>query len=278
MAFNLFSKDYVCAKCGKSFTKGRGFKGQLCDACVVVEENQKKFYEAELLGYVKYARQYFKKEYSAQELSDIQRRRDAICQSFGESMAQLNVVRPKIEVRDVNVSKIAKRFEEQRANNPALNGTFFIPFENVVVDSRDIFAVAIKKTAVTQSEKDTRDYAVCQFFTNDPLIPVFAAAVGCKHAFIGLNKESVASYATFFQTVCPNLTYPLSTVKELTKAVRSEGRVRGNMNIQFMLNEISNFDHDVDITEYYDSDAYKYLPSKLGILKCPPDAKVFFWG
>ena len=40
--------------------------------------------------------------------------------------------------------------------------------------------------------------------------------------------------------MCPNLTYPVGYIKQLKKAIKQDGAVKGNLEAKFMLDQISN--------------------------------------
>ena len=42
-----------------------------------------------------------------------------------------------------------------------------------------------------------------------------------------------------FESICPNLTYPVEDLKQLKKQIKADGAVKGNIDLKVMLNKIS---------------------------------------
>jgi hypothetical protein len=124
----------------------------------------------------------------------------------------------------------------------AYTGYFFAPttFEKTIVDAQDVFAVGITRAAGAQ--QDGKEVIMCVVFTNDPYIPVFPMIYVGKLGFFEImkSKKGRAGVESMFETLCPNLTYPVQDIKKLKKQIKEEGIVKGNLTEKFMFDQMSN--------------------------------------
>ncbi len=118
---------------------------------------------------------------------------------------------------------------------------FFAPtsFEKTVVDVEDVFAVGYTSDYRLKSENE--EIILCAVFTNDPYIPVFPIVYVGKRGFFefGKSKKGRQGVNGLFESKCPNLTYPVQDIKKLKKQIKADGLVKGNIDMKFMLREIS---------------------------------------
>jgi hypothetical protein len=135
----------------------------------------------------------------------------------------------------------------------AYSGYFFVPtgFDKMIVDAQDVFAVGY--TGTTKYEAAGSEVLMCAFFTNDQYVPVFSMIYVGKLGFFELSKSKSgrAAIENAFSVICPNLTYPVQDLKNLKKQIKADGNVKGNIDLKFMLNEISNASSDVGVFGEY---------------------------
>lgn len=246
----LFSKnDYVCEKCGKTFTKRINLNGNLCDDCWNQEENEKRMLQESVRGYIDYYSDVFFKTYTSDEMRKIIDHRDEILDKYrntnGISRADLrNASDNYKKLTDEQAAEVLLRASASSVSSTmgaAYSGYFFVPthYEGMIVDAEDVFAVGYTSDYKLQAE--TSEVILCAVFTNDPYVPVFPMIYVGKKGFFELtkSKKGRASVSALFEDMCPNLTYQVGDLKQLKKQIKQEGLVKGNLDIKFVLDQIS---------------------------------------
>lgn len=246
----LFSKnDYVCEKCGKTFTKRINLNGNLCDDCWNQEENEKRMLQESVRGYIDYYSDVFFKTYTSDEMRKIIDHRDEILDKYrntnGISRADLrNASDNYKKLTDEQAAEVLLRASASSVSSTmgaAYSGYFFVPthYEGMIVDAEDVFAVGYTSDYKLQAE--TSEVILCAVFTNDPYVPVFPMIYVGKKGFFELSKSKKgrASVSALFEDMCPNLTYQVGDLKQLKKQIKQDGLVKGNLDIKFVLDQIS---------------------------------------
>lgn len=246
----LSKKDYVCEKCGKSFQKRVNLNGNFCDECLRRENNEKRQLEESIRGYINYASDVFFKSYSSDEMRQIIDRRDIILEKYrneaGISRADLqNASENYKRLTDEQAAEVLLRVSNASVSSTmgaAYSGCFFVPtyYEGMIVDAADVFAVGY--TSDYKLEAGSNEVILCAVFTNDPYVPVFPMIYIGKTGFFEIKKSrrGRASVNALFELMCPNLTYPVGDIKQLKKQIKQEGAVKGNIDMKFMMDQISN--------------------------------------
>lgn len=261
-------KDYVCEKCGKTFQKRFNFNGNLCDDCLNREANEKRQLEESVRGYIDYASDVLSKSYSSDEMRQIIDRRDGILDKYkneaGISRADLqNASENYKKLTDKQAAEVLLRVAKSSVSSTVgavYSSKFFVPtyYESMIVDAADVFAVGF--TSDYKLNAGSSEVILCAVFTNDPFVPVFSMVYIGKTGFFELtkSKKGRASVAALFEAMCPNLTYPVDDIKQLKKQIKQDGAVKGNIDMKFMLDQISSASVSVGIfdTERMHSDLY----------------------
>lgn len=247
----LFSKKtYVCEKCGKQYEKRINLNGNLCDDCWNKEQNEKRALEASIRGYVDYASDVFFKSYSSDEMRDIIDHRDKILDKYqhemGISRADLQNASDNYKaLTDEQAAEVLVRVANSSVSSTmgaAYSGTFFVPthYEGMIVDAEDVFAVGY--TSDYKLSGGNSEVILCAVFTNDPYVPVFPMIYVGKIGFFAVTKSKKGREGVnaLFESMCPNLTYPVGDIKQLKKAIKQDGTVKGKLESKFMLDQISN--------------------------------------
>lgn len=246
----LFSKkDYVCEKCGKTFTKRINLNGNLCDECWNQEENEKRELENAVRGYVDYHNDVFFESYSADDMRRIIEHRNAILSKYqnpnGISRAELkNISDNYKKITDEQAAEALLRVSSSlmvTTIGAAYCENFFAPtdYDGTIVDAEDVFAVGY--TSDFRFQDTSTEVILCVVFTNDPYVPVFPMVYFGKIGFFELtkSKKGRANVNELFEAICPNLTYPVGDIKQLKRQIKQEGIVRGNLDSKFVLEQIS---------------------------------------
>ena len=189
-------------------------------------------------GYVQYSRAADWKHYNAIQMDEVFQHRESILEQYRNywgitreelSWAQQNK-KTLTEDRKKDIVRRTMKSILLTYNGAITNGKFFVltDYENVVVDARDIFAVAYTPAkGVMGGKYDGLTYA---FFTNDPYVPVF---------WIAVPSGTEISMAQMLEISNINLTYPMDTMKALKKTIKKEGAVKGNLEKEYMLKQLS---------------------------------------
>ena len=248
----LFSKKTVkCSCCGKEFQTRIGIL-DICDEC-----SERINHEAEIRrkkvenvrGYVQYAKALGLPQYSDEQLDEIAAHKERIWAQFrcenGISKEELKKAADNYSsLSDQQAMEILQRVRDTTVEitmGAGYTGCFFVPFgfDGTIVDSQDIFAVAM--TNDFRYEMDNHETLLCVVFTNDPYIPAFPIIYLGKLGFFEVlhSKKGRQGVELLFRLLCPNLTYPVQDIKQLKKQLKQDGRVRGTIPMDMMLSVLS---------------------------------------
>lgn len=242
----IFSKKtIVCERCGKEYQTRITLGVHVCDECLNREYEKR---EA-VSGYVEYARTMGWAEYSEEELDMIashrQQTMDKYNRNHGITRAELqNASDNYKKLTDDQVAEILYRVANASVSSTmgaVYSGSFFVPtrFEKTIIDAEDVFAVGY--TNDYKLQVDGQEVILCVIFTNDPYMPVFPMIYVGKLGFFEVmkSKKGRQGVSALFESMCPNLTYPVQDLKALKKQIKSEGKVNGSIELNKMLDYIS---------------------------------------
>lgn len=261
----IFSKKTVrCEKCGKEYQVRITFGTQICDECV----NRGLQKKQNVRGYIDYAMCMGWQDYTEEQLDQIDVHRNQILEKYrqvqGISKSELqNASDNYKKLSDNQVSDILARIANSSITSTmgaAYSGCFFVPtaYEKTIVDVEDVFAVGY--TNDYKLQEDGQEIILCAVFTNDPYIPVFPMIYVGKLGFFDVMKSKKGRQGVndLFESICPNLQYPVQDLKNLKKQVKADGSVKGNIDLKFMLDRISDATSGVGIfnTNEMHSDLY----------------------
>lgn len=243
----LFSKkSIVCERCGKEYQAIVTIGAHICKDCKAILQQK----EDKVKGYVQYAKDVLKCSYTEEQLDAIAAHRDAILEKY--RMTQ-GITIPELTNASDNYKKLT---DDQAADvlfrmanssveqtmGAASTGFFFVPtaYEKIVVDVEDVFAVGY--TPNYRLADADGEVLMCAIFTNDPYVPVFPMVYVGKLGFFEIfkSKGGRKGVSSKFEIKCPNLTYPVQELKLLKKQIKSEGVVKGNPDVPFVLDHIEN--------------------------------------
>lgn len=200
-------------------------------------------------GYVDYAIKMGWADYTEEQLDQIAVHRSTILEKYrqnnGISRADLiNASDNYKKLTDDQAAEVLFRVANSTISSTigaAYTGNFFVPtgFEKTIVDAEDVFAVGYTNDYKLQA--DGQEVILCAVFTNDPYIPVFPMIYIGKLGFFELmkSKKGREGVSALFESICPNLTYPVQDLKQLKKQLKSDGNVQGNIDLKNMLDKIS---------------------------------------
>lgn len=247
----IFSKKtYVCEQCGKEFQKRINLNGNLCDQCINFEMNMKRELREAINGYCEYSEDVLRKSYTLDEMRNIIEHRNELLEKFrhdnGISKKELMDVSENYKkLTDEQAKEVLIRVFRTTAKatmGAVYTDRFFCPtyYDRMIVDAADVFAVGF--TSDHKIQDGSKEVILCSIFTNDPYVPVFPMVyVGEIGLFeISKSKKGRESVAALFESMCPNLTYPVGDIKQLKKQIKQEGMVRGKLDSKFVLEQISN--------------------------------------
>lgn len=243
----LFSKEtVVCACCGKQFQTRLG--STLCKECNDKMLNQEIQRENDVKGYIRYAKLLKKPAYTQEQLTEISTHRNKILERYncldGITKAELKAAgenyKSLSEDQAVDILKRAEKSQIVSTMGASYTLDFFVPsgYERTVVDMKDVFAVAY----TTDYRYDVKDHEsiLCIVFSNDPYLPAFPMMYFGKQGFLSLkSKKGREGVQALFTAQCPNLTYPVQTVKDFKKQLRQEKTVHGNIPMDTMMTFLS---------------------------------------
>lgn len=251
----LFSKKTVfCERCGKEFQVRLAIGPNLCPECLEKDGRQRmeqmermRQKKDKVSGYVEYAKKVLKKEYSEEQLDQIDAHRTSILEKYrmtkGISRAELAQASENYRnLTDEQAEDVLLRVYMSSVGSTmgaSYTSNFFLPteYEKVVVDAADVFAVGFTRVNDPGYDGET---LLCVVFTNDQYIPAFTMVFGGELGFFELlkSKKGRKGIVDSFSAKCPNLTYPVQELKLLKKQIKSEGTVKGNVDKQFVLEKI----------------------------------------
>ena len=270
MGFFLFF-FVVCERCGKEYQVRITLGAHICDECLNREFQKKD----NVRGYVDYALKMGWSDYSEEQLDQIAVHRANILEKYrqvnGISRADLmNASDNYKKLTDDQATEVLVRIANSTISSTmgaAYTGNFFVPtgFEKTIVDAEDVFAVGYTNDYKLQA--DGQEVILCAVFTNDPYIPVFPMIYIGKLGFFELmkSKKGREGVSALFESICPNLTYPVQDLKQLKKQLKTDGNVKGNIDLKTMLDKISDASSSFGIfnTKEMHSDLY---PSSAAML------------
>lgn len=138
---------------------------------------------------------------------------------------------------------------------------FFLPhsYEGRIVDAEDVFAVGY--TTAHKVNAGVNDVILCAVFTNDLYVPVFPMIYVAKTSLFEFSKSKKGreNINVWFESVCPNLKYPVGDIKQLKKQIKQDGELKGDVDIKFMLDQILNATVSKGIFDY------NYMASELSL-------------
>jgi len=246
----LFSKKtYVCEKCGKEFKKRVNLNGNFCDTCWLEEMRQQEELKMQIGGYCEYAADVLGQNYSVAQMKEILAHRDDLLSKFKfeDGISRLELMDASDNYRHLSDEQAADILT--RVSNSTVSSTmgsiysdaFFAPthYNGMIVDAEDVFAVGYTTDYHVDGGKN--EVILCVCFTNDPYVPVFPMVYLGKKGFFEMSKSRKGreSVAALFESLCPNLTYPVQDLKYLKKEIKAEGSVRGNIAQTAIMNFIT---------------------------------------
>ena len=242
----LFSKKtFICERCGKEFQARITFGIHVCPDCLEREAQK----EANVKGYVDYASDMHWDRYTEEQLDQIAAHRDRILEKYhmtdGISREELkNASDGYRELSDDQAADILERVSNSYVTcttGASYTDCLFFPssYERTAVDVEDVFAVGL--TDNYQVKVEGHEVVVCAVFTNDPFIPVFPLVYLGKLGMFEIlkSKSGRASLERMFTDHCPNLQYSVQDLGKLKKEIKAEGKVRGAIELNAMLDMIS---------------------------------------
>ena len=270
----LFSKKtVVCKMCGSEFQTRFPSLNEYCKECEEKrmdewskKEAEKKEIAERITGYVEYGKKYLKKSYSVEEMKEIAEKSEEI---FEKIRKEVTVTRDKLREAKDNYKQLT---DEQCAevliniSNSLLESTigaayssdFFVltSYSKVVIPVEEVFAVGFMTNY--KLEVGTDEAILCMVFTNNSYIPVFPMIFIGKTRFFEFTKSKKGreSVSNMFTAMCPNLTYPVTDIKEFKKAVKKEDSVRGNLEKEFILKCISDASYNEGIFNVKNMSSY----------------------
>lgn len=244
----LSKKDLTCERCGKEYEARISMGAKLCPECKQREKEAKK----EVSGYVSYG-MYIGKKYNEDELKAIAQHRDSILEEHRNTHI---ITREELKQAGNNYKKLSEReavdilekalysfTDVNRGAAYATKGFFCLTkYEGVVVDARDVFAVAYcsDHRLVHPQDQTSVEGILCIAFTNDPYIPVFPTVYfGQIGLFAIKSKSGRQGVEETFVRRCPNLAYPVMETKKLKKILKAE-ESKGKIDSQTMISYLSN--------------------------------------
>ena len=242
----LFSKKTVkCERCGKEYQVRITRGVHICDECLHRLELKKD----NVSGYVEYAFEMGWLSYTEEQLDQIAVHRDAILEKYRRhnGISRKDLISASDNYKMLSDEEAADTL--YRVANSSITSTmgaaytadFFVPtdYDKTIVDSEDVFAVGY--TNDINFQIDGQEVILCAVFTNDPYIPVFPMVYLGKLGSFEMMKSKKGRQGVndLFESICPNLTYPVQDLKHLKKQLKSEGNVKGNIDIKCMLDIIA---------------------------------------
>lgn len=201
-----------------------------------------------ILGYTEYARKVMLKSYSSDEMRQIIDRREDIIAKYmnedGISRSDLQIASNNYKkLTDEQALEVLMRIESVSVSatmGAVYSGHFFVPsaYDDIIVDADDVFAVGY--TSDSHLSDGSNDAILCTVFTNDPFVPVFPMIYVGKTGFLEFkSKKGREGVEALFTAMCRNLTYPVEDIKQLKKQIKQDGLVKGNLDMKFVLKQIS---------------------------------------
>ena len=140
------------------------------------------------------------------------------------------------------------------------NATLFslTTFPGVIIDYEDVFAIGLVSNAKVNKRNTRTDTVVCVMFTNDPYIPVFPIwyRYDLKLNEMMYSQQARIDIMNAYQAVCPNLTYPITEVKELKKIIAQEPNIKGNISKEQMEKILTDADYCSGIFDTSEYECY----------------------
>ncbi len=267
----LSKKTLTCERCGKEYEARIALGAHICSECKL-RESQKK---DNVKGYVDYAFIMSMPKYTEEQLDQIAAHRDQILEKYrmteGISRAELQNASDNYKnLSDEQAADVLVRMANSSISSTmgaAYTGYFFVPtqYEKTIVDAQDVFAVGYTNDYKLEAAKS--EVILCAVFTNDPYIPVFPLVYVGKLGFFEImkSKKGRQGVEALFESICPNLTYPVQDLKKLKKQIKSDGSVNGKIDQKTMLDMISSAEVSAGIFNTKDMHS-DLLPSSADML------------
>ena len=246
----LFSKkEYVCERCGKTFTARLAPADILCKECWQKKCDEDSRIEKAVQGYKDYANKYACKSYTTEEMYAIYAHRESVLANnvnvAGISKAELQYASDNYKkLSDAEAESVLVRMANSLVSSTigaVTAGNCFVPtqYDGVIVEADSVFAVGYTSDYNIKVDNNS-EVILCAVFTNDPYAPVFPMVYSGQKGVFELikSKKGRASVAAMFESMCPNLTYPVCDLKELKKQIKADGVVNGNIDKKKMLDQI----------------------------------------
>ncbi|MBQ7766306.1 MAG: hypothetical protein IJ397_05645 [Lachnospiraceae bacterium] len=242
--------------------------------------------ELSMEGYIEYARQqrisagdvkgvfkslFGKTEiYTQEQLQEIDAHRREILERYRNPYA---ITRQEIEwaannyknLNEPQIIDILTRYGETAMRSADgldfnRNATLFslTTFPGVIIDYEDVFAIGLVSNVKVNKRNTRTDTVVCVMFTNDPYIPVFPIwyRYDLKLNEMMYSQQARIDIANAYQAVCPNLTYPITEVKELKKIIAQEPNIKGNISKEQMEKYLTDADYCSGIFDTSEYECY----------------------
>lgn len=176
--------------------------------------------EAQMLGYSNYKKRVFDASYTNLTLRSIADHRDRIIKKYAES-------------NDKQISNILGMCMAEGIFAP-------VDFDGTILDADDVFAAVYSYDIDFTIRKDARDkFVLWVLFTNDPYLPVLPMVYIQRVSFGEmLVHKKRNDFIPEIEKQCPNLKYPVCSLKEFEKLLKSEHTVRGKLEKEFIFGQL----------------------------------------
>lgn len=176
--------------------------------------------EAQMMGYSKYKQRVFDSSYTKLMLKSIADHRDGIIKKYATS-------------------------ENKKLTNVLgmcyAEGIFApVDFDGTMLDAEDVFAAVYSYDIdFTIRKKATDKFVLWVLFTNDPYLPVLPM-VNIQSVSFGemLIRKKRNDFVPVVEKLCPNLKYPVCSLKEFEKLLKSEHTIRGKLEKEFIFGQL----------------------------------------
>ena len=203
----------TCFICGKE-TMHIGKGEFVCNDCIN---------RMNLKGYATYYNDFFQKPLPAGEYAKYAEHRDSILEKYRNTSPMRSIEEYVSEQVSLLVTK----------NFVVLRGNY----DKVVVDNQDVFAISyMSHVGVKELKIKDQLWGIFTAYTNDPYVPAYSFVNFMKeNMFANPNKKDLKETIELINSRYTNLKYPICEHKELVKAIKSDGDVKGSIDKKTML-------------------------------------------